>query len=128
MKKILIIVISIMLVLSGCASNNADNSGKSASELAPEGMNELTFGYGDTACKTIEDYLNGEASAEEAKTLINFLIDGLNKLEIDENAEEYGYNLSVGSYLDQFQFYLEYGNDEDLKEALEALKGVLKIE
>ena len=126
MKKIITIIsIFTLIFLVACGGSN---TGKSAAELAPEGMNELTFGYGYTAYQTIEDYLKGDTTAETAKTLVNGLNEKLNELDIPEDDTAYGYNLSVGSYLDQFTFYLDYGSDEDIEESLNGLKEVLQIE
>ena len=109
MKKFICIITILTLVfLLACSnkgSDDFDTGGKSAAELAPEGMNPLTFGYGHTACKAINDYLQGEVTADDAKITIDFVIDQANKLELTDKDEGYGYHLSVTSYLDQFQYY-----------------------
>lgn len=123
MKKIITIIsITTLIFLVACGGN----TDKSAAELAPEGMDELTFGYGYTAYKTMIDYQNGDTSAEDAKVLLNGLLDQLEALEL--TGDEEGYNLSVEAYIMAFTFNVDNGAEEDLEGDINGLKEVLQIE
>ena len=122
MKKILLIISIISLILlPGC--------GNKGSELEPpEGMTKETFGYGYSAYKMIEDYLNEKASAEDTALFLEHISEKMGEIELAENDEGYGYNLSVSAYIDQAAFYMLHGTTDDVIQVKDALKDVLQLE
>ncbi len=97
MKKLTILTVILMILLTACGSK------------VPEGMSERGYEIGKNALEVVTDYNNGDLTKDEALKRIDEYVDRLSKLT--DQSGDYYKDLSLSVQLDAFRLAVVNGTD-----------------